>query len=208
MTDERDDATDLYRYYDAGDRLLYVGISFHAVVRAAQHRGEKPWWSDVRRMEVEHLSTRRDALQAEAEAIRTERPIYNVVGNMQRRHDNRRSGPAPMNPWMCMNCGRGCGRSPKGAYIQIDSLDSWQVLCAICDDNPSPSYWIDASRVADVGAIEEWTQHLATKMWFGWGSWYALIEVYCNIPFATQDAFAAMERHREHHRRRHEAATA
>jgi hypothetical protein len=112
-----------------------------------------------------------------------------------------------MNPWMCMSCGRGCGRSPKDAYIQIDSLDSWQVLCAQCDDNPNPSYWIDANRVADVNAIEEWTQHLARKMWFGWGSWCTLMEAHCNVPFATQHAFVAMERHREHHRRRRELAT-
>jgi hypothetical protein len=210
MTDERDDATDLYRYYDAGDRLLYVGISFHAVVRAAQHRSEKPWWSDVRRMEVEHLQTRREALQAEAVAIRTERPIHNVIGNAGRRHDTRRSGTAPMSPWMCMRCGRGCGQRLKDAYIQIDSFNSWQVVCGRCDDNPSPSYWIDASAIADADAIQQWTVHLAKKIWFEWRSWYTLIETHCNVPFAKQHAHEAMERvlDQRHINRRHEAATA
>jgi len=76
-----DSTTDLYRYFDAEGRLLYVGISFSAIARAAQHRESTGWWCDVARMHVEHLPTRSDALDAERQAIRTEQPLHNVVHN-------------------------------------------------------------------------------------------------------------------------------
>lgn len=73
--------TDLYRFYDSSETLLYVGISLSAAHRASQHRAEKPWWPEVARMDVEHLPSRQEALTAELAAIRTEHPIHNVVGN-------------------------------------------------------------------------------------------------------------------------------
>jgi len=75
------DATDLYRYFDADDRLLYVGISFSAVMRASQHRSDKGWWKDVARMTVEHLPNRAAAERKEIEAIKNESPVHNVVWN-------------------------------------------------------------------------------------------------------------------------------
>jgi hypothetical protein len=72
---------DLYRFFDADDRLLYIGISLSAVQRAAGHRHRQPWWDDVARMDVEHFPdvTRDEILRIEREAIRTERPLHNVV---------------------------------------------------------------------------------------------------------------------------------
>jgi hypothetical protein len=75
---------DLYRFYDASGQLLYVGISLHAAQRASEHRKDKAWWSDVARMEVQHLPTRHAALDAERTAIVNERPLHNVVHNQQR----------------------------------------------------------------------------------------------------------------------------
>lgn len=71
--------TDLYRFYDIDGRLLYVGISLNAAMRAAQHRAEKSWWPDVARMDVERHSDRATALEAERQAIVDERPRHNVV---------------------------------------------------------------------------------------------------------------------------------
>ena len=88
------DRTDLYRYYDAAGRLLYVGISFNAIARAIQHRAHKDWWVDVVRMEVEHLPTRADALEAEREAVRLERPLHNVALNQR---DDHRTWSVPGN---------------------------------------------------------------------------------------------------------------
>lgn len=73
--------TTLYRFFDANDRLLYVGISNLASRRWAQHEADKPWWSEVARTSVEHFATRKAALEAEKRAIQTEHPKHNVVHN-------------------------------------------------------------------------------------------------------------------------------
>ena len=48
------DTHDLYRFYNAADQLLYIGISLHAAARASQHSKAQPWWQDVARMDVTH----------------------------------------------------------------------------------------------------------------------------------------------------------
>lgn len=76
--------TDLYRFYDADDRLLYIGISLHAAMRASQHKADKHWWPDVDRMTVDHLQAdRTEAHAIERLAILDEKPIYNVTHNAQ-----------------------------------------------------------------------------------------------------------------------------
>jgi hypothetical protein len=81
--------TDLYRFYDADDRLLYVGISLHAAQRASEHRRDKPWWPDVARMNVEHLDgDRKTAEAAERRAIVNERPLHNVTWNVATTNDS------------------------------------------------------------------------------------------------------------------------
>lgn len=74
--------TTLYRMFDAQGRLLYVGISARAAMRWEQHRGEKQWWSEVARIEVEHHEDRLAALTAETTAIRRERPRFNIAGTV------------------------------------------------------------------------------------------------------------------------------
>lgn len=71
----------LYRFYDRTDTLLYVGITMDLPKRMGNHRKEKPWWAAVDHITVEHFDNREDALAAEAEAIRTESPLYNVSHN-------------------------------------------------------------------------------------------------------------------------------
>lgn len=73
---------DLYRMYDRGNRLLYVGISFNAGTRATQHATDKPWWPHVATITVEHLSCPWDeALAIEKRTIHAERPIHNKIHN-------------------------------------------------------------------------------------------------------------------------------
>lgn len=91
--------TDLYRFYDINDRLLYVGISLNAAQRASQHKSEKPWWPDVDRMTIERIpGERSDAENAERSAILTEGPLYNVAHNTQ-------VALAPAITWSCEICG-------------------------------------------------------------------------------------------------------
>jgi len=77
------DPTDLYRYFDAEQRLLYVGISFSALNRAIQHKSSAKWWSEQRTMTRETHPTRSAAEEAERRAIATEKPIHNIVHNGQ-----------------------------------------------------------------------------------------------------------------------------
>lgn len=69
----------LYRMYDADGALLYIGVSLNVAQRMGQHRAEKPWWTDIARIDLEHHVSRRAVLQAEQRAILSEGPLYNVA---------------------------------------------------------------------------------------------------------------------------------
>lgn len=73
------DRTAVYRLYDADGSLLYVGTSNQPEARWKQHAPEKPWWPQVARKDIEWYPDRPKALTAEALAIITESPRYNVV---------------------------------------------------------------------------------------------------------------------------------
>ena len=75
------DRHDLYRWYNKDGVLLYVGISFSALARAAQHKRNSQWFDDASYMTIEKCKNRQSALDREAEAIKLENPIWNVVGN-------------------------------------------------------------------------------------------------------------------------------
>ena len=83
--------TDLYRHFDADGRLLYVGISLSVVQRLKQH--QRSHWSDeIASVTVTKYATRDLALQAEADAIKNEKPLHNVAGGTAPRA--RRNAPA------------------------------------------------------------------------------------------------------------------
>jgi GIY-YIG catalytic domain len=67
----------VYRLYDAGGALLYIGATSEPGRRFSQHKGTKPWWSDVARHTIEWHETEQDALTAEAGAILAEHPLHN-----------------------------------------------------------------------------------------------------------------------------------
>lgn len=69
----------LYRFWNLADELLYVGITAKPWERWKQHRGDKPWWSEVAKVTLETFATREDVRAAELEAIRNERPRYNIA---------------------------------------------------------------------------------------------------------------------------------
>jgi hypothetical protein len=71
----------LYRHWDADGRLLYVGIAQRPTARKRQHEVSSPWMAFQVEMTVEPFGSRTDAEAAEAEAIRTEQPLFNVAGN-------------------------------------------------------------------------------------------------------------------------------
>jgi predicted GIY-YIG superfamily endonuclease len=75
-----DKPTDLYRHYDADDRLLYVGISLDAFSRLRQHKGASGWTSDAVTMRTVRYPNRSEALEAESQAIIDEKPLWNIMG--------------------------------------------------------------------------------------------------------------------------------
>lgn len=86
--------TALYRWYGQEGRLLYVGISFNPVARAAGHAESQPWWSLVRTCAVQWYPTRTAAERAEARAIWEEEPVGNRRGTEHWRY--RQAHPKPI----------------------------------------------------------------------------------------------------------------
>lgn len=72
--------TALYRYFDAANTLLYVGISKRAAVRIAMHSGTE-WDRLAARVEISWYSSPGDARRAERVAIKRERPVFNRADN-------------------------------------------------------------------------------------------------------------------------------
>lgn len=69
----------LYRAFDATGQLLYVGISLRAPERMHQHQRDKPWWTEVACITLEHHATIKSAEQAETDAIVADKPRYNIA---------------------------------------------------------------------------------------------------------------------------------
>lgn len=69
--------TVLYRHFDADGLLLYVGITNNPTRRLAEHKCRAIWRNEIDRVDVKWIGDRADALEAEAKAIREERPIFN-----------------------------------------------------------------------------------------------------------------------------------
>ena len=69
----------LYRMYDAEDRLLYVGMTSRIESRIRQHGKVKSWWPSVATIRLEQYASRAEAAAAEAEAIRSEQPQFNIM---------------------------------------------------------------------------------------------------------------------------------
>jgi len=73
--------TALYRYYDADDLLLYVGITGNLYRRQTRHERASSWMDFVARSTVERFPDREAAETAETAAIKAEGPLFNDVHN-------------------------------------------------------------------------------------------------------------------------------
>lgn len=70
---------------DLSGRLLYVGVTNGGLRRFMEHAKDKTWWREVAQIDVEHVHCSRRVIEdIEREAIRTERPLYNVAHNVVR----------------------------------------------------------------------------------------------------------------------------
>lgn len=85
----------IYRIYDRDGLLLYIGKTVDPGNRIRDHRADKPWWKEVARIDIEHVRDSVDLGRIEAQAIRNERPLYNVamqgLGGLRQSIDERRA---------------------------------------------------------------------------------------------------------------------
>jgi DNA-binding XRE family transcriptional regulator len=103
MGTEAPKQTTLYRFFDAEDRLLYVGISDRPSDRMSGHRRAAAWWDEASRCVMERFDTRAEAERAEGEAIRSEDPLFNVMGKPLPAAPEpvaKPTGPFPLTPEM------------------------------------------------------------------------------------------------------------
>ena len=86
--DKLQEGTDqwLYRMFNKEGDLLYVGISNNPFARLRAHSREKPWIEEVSRWEREYFVGRKAVREAELEAIRLEKPKYNIAYNVAERN--------------------------------------------------------------------------------------------------------------------------
>ena len=71
----------LYRYFDAVDRLIYVGKSGNVASRNSGHIKRSEWIQFAVRSTFERFPTPEELSEAERKAIATEHPIFNIQGN-------------------------------------------------------------------------------------------------------------------------------
>lgn len=70
----------VYRHFNKSGELLYVGVTGCAARRTLQHLTGSDWRKEIARIDVEWFESLAEAREAEALAIRTERPKCNRKG--------------------------------------------------------------------------------------------------------------------------------
>lgn len=68
----------LYRHFDAEGLLLYVGISLRPFTRTKEHTVLSRWADQIANVRIEYFPTRKEAMEAEARAVREENPAHNI----------------------------------------------------------------------------------------------------------------------------------
>lgn len=71
----------LYRYFDATDRLLYVGKSGNLAARGKAHIRTSQWMQFASRSAIERYDSPGALTEAERTAIQTEGPVFNLQYN-------------------------------------------------------------------------------------------------------------------------------
>ena len=74
-----EDGPCLYRLYDRSGQLLYVGVTNNLFRRWKQHSQDKAWWPAVHKFTQDWYPDRQSVEEAERRAIKSERPIHNVI---------------------------------------------------------------------------------------------------------------------------------
>lgn len=137
----------LYRFFDARERLLYVGITVAIRERLARHEVEKGWYGQIARISVEHFPTREAVLAAEKVAIQVERPLHNIQHNGVRRapDGHTRRSTSSETQWTF--------RSRDSGYERTVPLWlSWEVYCDPISDE------FDLDEITAEELWDEWVR--------------------------------------------------
>jgi hypothetical protein len=78
----KDVETSLYRHFDRGGILLYVGIAIDPIKRLYSHSSVSHWYDQIDTIKIERYPSREAARAAELAAIRDEKPLHNIVGRV------------------------------------------------------------------------------------------------------------------------------
>lgn len=76
----------LYRHFDSGGKLLYVGISISALQRFLGHRSNSEWVGQIATMTIEQCANIDEARERERAAIKAEKPLWNIQHNKKRKN--------------------------------------------------------------------------------------------------------------------------
>jgi hypothetical protein len=68
----------LYRIFDSEGALLYVGATTNPGQRYSTHSKMQPWWDEATTITLQHLPSFDELAVAEVQAIKAEKPKYNV----------------------------------------------------------------------------------------------------------------------------------
>lgn len=123
MAVQPEDPHALYRFFGAGGTLLYIGITNSIPTRIRRHNADKPWWTGVANVTVEHYPNRAAVLEAERRAIKAEKPLYNEQHNQAGRWgtDTESSAPSSTLTPICMDCGQPV--EAGDGFLHIDMAD-------------------------------------------------------------------------------------
>lgn len=71
--------TALYRHYQADGQLAYIGVTKDPQRRLAQHVAKADWVATITTTEMQWFNSKPEAMAAEADAIRSEKPLFNKI---------------------------------------------------------------------------------------------------------------------------------
>jgi hypothetical protein len=90
-TQEKPERHHLYRHFASDGTLLYVGVSLSALHRLSGHKDHSHWFGDIARVDIQSFESRAAALAAERNAIKEEKPRYNIAHRWSLRDETKRS---------------------------------------------------------------------------------------------------------------------
>lgn len=116
----------LYRFFNANNELLYVGITNNPFNRFSGHSKDKDWFKEIAYSTFEHYPNRLSVDKAETLAIKSEKPKYNKakVDGFEKAQDHFKK-------------------------IRYGRIDKHEMLLGIMYTQSAHGEWLNESMVAD-----------------------------------------------------------